>query len=118
MPIYEYRCQSCAKELEVLVRNGKEPEECPECQGKLARKMSRAGVIFKGSGFYVTDSRGSNSGGSEKKATSDTSKEGGSSKESGGTGETKTTASTESTSSTPKKGESSSNSSKSSKPAD
>ena len=66
MPIYEYRCQSCANELEVLVRNGKEPESCPACEGKLARKISRAGVIFKGSGFYVTDSRGSSSGGEKK----------------------------------------------------
>lgn len=65
MPIYEYRCQSCNHEMEALVRSGKEPETCPECQGPLARKISRAGVIFKGSGFYVNDSRGSSSGGSK-----------------------------------------------------
>lgn len=62
MPIYEYRCQSCGHEMEALVRSGKEPEACPECQGALARKISRAGIIFKGSGFYVNDSRGSNTG--------------------------------------------------------
>ena len=61
MPIYEYRCQSCNHEMEALVRSGKEPETCPECQGSLTRKISRAGVIFKGSGFYVNDSRGSSS---------------------------------------------------------
>lgn len=57
MPIYEYKCQSCDKDLEVFVRGGKEPEFCPECHGKLSRKVSLAGVIFKGSGFYVNDSK-------------------------------------------------------------
>lgn len=65
MPIYEYRCQSCDHELEALVRNGKEPSACPSCEGQLARKISRAGIIFKGSGFYVNDSRSSSSTGSK-----------------------------------------------------
>lgn len=84
MPIYEYRCESCDHELEALVRGGREPESCPSCEGKLARKISRAGVIFKGSGFYVTDSRGSSGGGAKSKSSpsgSDTS-----SKDSGGSG--------------------------------
>ncbi len=66
MPIYEYRCQSCGHELEALVRGGKEPTNCPSCEtGDLSRKISRAGVIFKGSGFYVNDSRGSSNGDSK-----------------------------------------------------
>jgi putative FmdB family regulatory protein len=69
MPIYEYRCQSCDKEMEALVRSGKEPEECPACKGPLVRKISRAGIIFKGSGFYVNDSRGSNGGGKSNKGS-------------------------------------------------
>lgn len=71
MPIYEYRCQTCDKVLEVLIRSGKEPEVCGErClstelpdagEGELVRKISQAGVIFKGSGFYVTDSKAKSS---------------------------------------------------------
>lgn len=60
MPIYEYRCQSCNAVSEAFVRNGKEPSKCPECGAEsLTRLISRAGVIFKGSGFYVTDSKAS-----------------------------------------------------------
>ncbi len=80
MPIYEYRCQSCDKVLEVLVRSGKEPEQCAErClskehpeagRGELTRKISRAGIIFKGSGFYVTDSRKQSSGASSSSSSS------------------------------------------------
>ncbi len=82
MPIYEYRCQSCDKILEVLVRGGKEPTLCgdrclnldhPEAKsGELVKKVSKAGVIFKGSGFYVTDSRsgsGTNGKSPEKKTS-------------------------------------------------
>lgn len=69
MPIYEYKCQSCDAELEVFVRSKTEPDSCPECDGQLSRKISRAGVIFKGSGFYVNDSRGS---GGDKKSSSST----------------------------------------------
>lgn len=96
MPIYEYRCQTCNHEMEALVRSGKEPETCPECQGALARKISRAGVIFKGSGFYVNDSRGSGSGGSKSGNGSGDAKKsdagGGESK----TGESKTSSETSS----------------------
>ena len=63
MPIYEYRCESCNAVSEAFVRSGKEPSSCPECgaEGSLKRLISRAGIIFKGSGFYVTDSKGSSS---------------------------------------------------------
>jgi putative FmdB family regulatory protein len=113
MPIYEYRCQSCDNEIEVLVRSGKEPESCPACEGKLARKISRAGVIFKGSGFYVTDSRGSSSGGGDKKAKSgstDSKPSEGKSESSGSTTESKST-SADSSASTASKTESSTKSS-------
>lgn len=71
MPIYEYRCQACGHEMEALVRGGKEPNACPSCGTEsLTRKISRAGVIFKGSGFYVNDSRGSSSGGGSKSSSS------------------------------------------------
>lgn len=75
MPIYEYRCQSCGHEHEALVRGGKEPSSCPACEtGDLRRKISRAGVIFKGSGFYINDSRGA-SGSAKASGTSTSSTE-------------------------------------------
>lgn len=58
MPLYDYQCRSCRKTTEV--RHGfKETFEgkCPECGGEMARVFSPAGIVFKGSGFYLTDSR-------------------------------------------------------------
>ena len=58
MPLYEYQCRSCRKKADV--RHGfKETFEgkCEECGGEMARVFSPAGIVFKGSGFYLTDSR-------------------------------------------------------------
>lgn len=58
MPLYEYQCRSCGKTADV--RHGfKETFEgtCEACQGEMARVYSPAGIVFKGSGFYLTDSR-------------------------------------------------------------
>jgi putative FmdB family regulatory protein len=58
LPLYDYQCRSCRKTTEV--RHGfKETFEgkCPECGGEMARVFSPAGIVFKGSGFYLTDSR-------------------------------------------------------------
>ena len=58
MPLYEYQCRACGKTAEV--RHGfKETFEdpCAECGGEMARVYSPAGIVFKGSGFYLTDSR-------------------------------------------------------------
>jgi putative FmdB family regulatory protein len=58
VPLYEYQCRSCKKVTEV--RHGfKETfeEPCPACGGEVARVFSAAPILFKGSGFYVTDSR-------------------------------------------------------------
>ncbi|MEO0255439.1 MAG: zinc ribbon domain-containing protein [candidate division WOR-3 bacterium] len=67
MPIYEYKCETCEKSFEELVLPGeKEPEKCPECGTKTLRKVWRGsvGLIFKGSGFYITDyARKTSSGG-------------------------------------------------------
>ncbi|GAC1540946.1 MAG: hypothetical protein NVS2B17_17790 [Candidatus Velthaea sp.] len=58
MPLYDYQCQQCKKVTEVR-HNFKEShgEPCPACGGKLARVFNPAGIVFKGSGFYITDSR-------------------------------------------------------------
>lgn len=58
MPIYEYQCKDCAAVTDV--RHGfKEinTQPCPACGGELKRLFTPTGIVFKGSGFYVTDSR-------------------------------------------------------------
>lgn len=58
MPIYEYKCRSCGKTADV--RHGfKETYEgkCEACGGEMARLFNPAGIVFKGSGFYINDSR-------------------------------------------------------------
>lgn len=58
MPTYQYRCTSCGNELEA-VQKFTDPAltTCPECEGSLRKLFSAVGVVFKGSGFYATDSR-------------------------------------------------------------
>ncbi|MFT3888922.1 MAG: zinc ribbon domain-containing protein [Arachnia sp.] len=62
MPTYQYQCKSCGADLEV-VQKFSDPSltECPECSGELRKVFNAVGVVFKGSGFYRTDSRGSSS---------------------------------------------------------
>lgn len=58
MPVYGYRCQECAREFEVLQRMTDPPAAaCPDCGGAGTRLFYPAGILFKGSGFYKTDSR-------------------------------------------------------------
>jgi putative FmdB family regulatory protein len=61
VPIYEYKCDNCSAQFELKYNLGDEPEPCPRCRGKVRRVFSPVPVIFKGSGFYITDSRGKNS---------------------------------------------------------
>jgi putative FmdB family regulatory protein len=57
MPTYEYRCRRCATEFEQFQRITAKPEApCPRCGAKAERLLSAgAGLVFKGSGFYLTD---------------------------------------------------------------
>lgn len=58
MPTYEYACMSCGSHLEVYQRISEEPlRECGSCGGVLRKVFHPAGILFKGSGFYATDSR-------------------------------------------------------------
>ncbi len=58
MPIYEYECNVCNFQFERKQRFDEEPVAmCPECQGKARRVLHSVPVIFKGSGFYITDNR-------------------------------------------------------------
>lgn len=56
MPIYEYKCNKCGK-FEKKQRITEEPlTKCPSCQGEVHRVISKnIGVVFKGGGFYCTD---------------------------------------------------------------
>ena len=64
MPTYEYECTSCGQHIEVFQRISEDPlTTCGVCGGALRKVFHPAGIVFKGSGFYATDSRsGSKSG--------------------------------------------------------
>lgn len=63
MPIYEYQCEECGVRFERMQSMSSAPVSiCPECGGRVHRVISSVGVVFKGSGFYVTDNRRSSSG--------------------------------------------------------
>ncbi|MGH2683143.1 MAG: FmdB family zinc ribbon protein [Actinomycetota bacterium] len=71
MPTYEYACVQCGNRIEIFHRIGDEPPRvCEVCGGDLRKVFHPAGIVFKGSGFYKTDSRqtskaGKDSGSSE-----------------------------------------------------
>lgn len=80
MPIYEYECEQCGVRFEKSQRFV-DPvlTECPECNGHVHRVMQPVGIIFKGSGFYVTDNKGRSSTGIPGKRKDEESKPTGSS---------------------------------------
>jgi putative FmdB family regulatory protein len=58
MPIYEYECEECGRRFELFQHFSDDPADtCPECSGAVHRVIQPVGIIFKGSGFYVTDNR-------------------------------------------------------------
>jgi putative FmdB family regulatory protein len=58
MPTYEFRCVDCGNLVEVFQRIGEEPlTVCEICGGAMRKVFHPAGIVFKGSGFYATDSR-------------------------------------------------------------
>jgi putative FmdB family regulatory protein len=58
MPLYEYECLGCQSRVERRQKFSDEPlRVCPTCGGDLRRLLHPAGIIFKGSGWYVTDSK-------------------------------------------------------------
>ena len=72
MPTYQYRCTECGNELEA-VQKFTDPAltECPTCAGQLRKVFNAVGVVFKGSGFYRTDSRADAKSGAGSGAKSD-----------------------------------------------
>ncbi|MEV0713087.1 FmdB family zinc ribbon protein [Asanoa sp. NPDC050611] len=67
MPTYQYACTECGHNLEAVQSFADEPlTVCPECEGRLRKVFNSVGVVFKGSGFYRTDSRNGATGGDTK----------------------------------------------------
>ena len=58
MPTYEYACTKCGHQFEAFQSFSEDAlTQCPECKGEVQKVYSNVGVVFKGSGFYKTDSR-------------------------------------------------------------
>jgi putative FmdB family regulatory protein len=57
MPIYEYRCSRCHYRFETTHRVGETVDRCERCGGPVRRVFSPPALIFKGSGFHITDYR-------------------------------------------------------------
>jgi len=58
VPTYQYTCTECGEPLETVQKFSEEPlTVCPACGGRLRKVFSPVGIVFKGSGFYRTDSR-------------------------------------------------------------
>lgn len=76
MPTYQYACTACEHRFEAVQSfSDASLTECPECSGKLRKLFGAVGVVFKGSGFYRTDSRSSSKStvaASDTKSSSDT----------------------------------------------
>jgi putative FmdB family regulatory protein len=61
VPTYQYACTECGEQLEMVQKFTDEPlTECLVCSGRLRKVFSPVGIVFKGSGFYRTDSRSGN----------------------------------------------------------
>jgi putative FmdB family regulatory protein len=79
VPTYEYACSSCGTRIDVFQRFNEEPlTECGVCGGSLRKVFHPAGILFKGAGFYKTDSRTSRTAAAAKSSggESDSSKAG------------------------------------------
>ncbi len=101
MPTYQYQCTECGESLEAVQKFSDEAlTECPSCQGRLRKVFSAVGVVFKGSGFYRTDSRGSSS------SSTPAAKSGDSSSSSSSTSSTSSSSSSASSSSSSSSGSS------------
>jgi putative FmdB family regulatory protein len=89
MPTYEYECTSCGQHIEVFQRISEDPlTTCGVCGGTLRKVFYPVGIVFKGSGFYATDSRSSSKSGSKREGDGGSSSSDGASKTSEGSSKT------------------------------
>ncbi|MEU6026490.1 FmdB family zinc ribbon protein [Streptomyces tauricus] len=108
MPTYQYQCTECGEGLEAVQKFTDDAlTVCPNCSGRLKKVYSAVGIVFKGSGFYRNDSRGSSSSSSPASA----------SKSSGSSSDSKPSSSSDSKSSSSSDSKSSSSKPSSSKPS-
>ncbi|WP_433571623.1 FmdB family zinc ribbon protein [Streptomyces sp. CA-251247] len=71
MPTYQYQCTECGEGLEAVQKFTDDAlTVCPNCEGRLKKVFSAVGIVFKGSGFYRNDSRGSSSSSSSPSTSS------------------------------------------------
>jgi putative FmdB family regulatory protein len=62
VPTYQYACTACGHQLEAVQSFADEPlTQCPSCEGRLRKLFNSVGIVFKGPGFYRTDSRSTGS---------------------------------------------------------
>jgi putative FmdB family regulatory protein len=74
VPTYQYACTACGHELEAVQAFSDDPlTECPTCEGRLRKVFGSVGVVFKGSGFYRTDSRSESTAAKAKSESSESS---------------------------------------------
>jgi putative FmdB family regulatory protein len=100
VPTYQYACTACGHRFEAVQSfSDASLTDCPECAGRLRKVFSSVGIVFKGSGFYRTDSRSDGANGKEKAAASADSS-GSAAKEGASTGTKKSDAASTSSSST------------------
>lgn len=73
MPIYEYVCEKCGEQLEVMQKVSDEPlKRCRKCRGKLEKVVSRTAFQLKGSGWYKTDYPNKSASASKSEKSDDT----------------------------------------------
>ncbi|MBM7079548.1 FmdB family transcriptional regulator [Micromonospora sp. MMS20-R1-14] len=109
MPTYQYACTACGHQLEAVQSFSDEPlTECPACEGRLRKVFNSVGVVFKGSGFYRTDSRASGSEGKSGAAKSPKSEGSSSGGDSSGSGSSSNSGGSSSSGGSPASGSGSS----------
>lgn len=102
MPTYSYACTECDNKFDIVQSFSEDSlTECPECQGRLRKLFNSVGIVFKGSGFYRTDSRAGSvkaEGSSESKSESSSSDSSSSSASGASSSESKSSSSAATTS--------------------
>ena len=94
MPTYTYHCDPCGHGFETVQRFADDPlTECPQCGSRIRRVIQPVGVVFKGSGWYITDSRPKSS--SDSAESGSTAKTKSTSDNGGGSGKSETPAKTD-----------------------
>ncbi|MEU5330116.1 FmdB family zinc ribbon protein [Streptomyces parvus] len=102
MPTYQYQCTECGEGLEAVQKFTDDAlTVCPSCDGRLKKVFSAVGIVFKGSGFYRNDSRGSSSSSTPASSSSKSSDSGSSSSSTGSDTKSSASSSASSSSSAP-----------------